>query len=140
MWETVQTFVEKHHPSKAVAVRAMNLFNHSAMSYLREILKMRQEQVSYDRFLVKVADRLAGHINWRTAHKPPQRYFNVFNIFFYIRDRFFTENLLFLQFYVYNFYIYIQRITCIGNTKSRYRCTTCNISASDHVRATDPLY
>jgi hypothetical protein len=27
MWETVQKFVEKHHPSKAVAVQAMNLFN-----------------------------------------------------------------------------------------------------------------
>jgi hypothetical protein len=27
MLETVQTFVEKHHSSNAVAVRAMNLFN-----------------------------------------------------------------------------------------------------------------
>jgi predicted component of type VI protein secretion system len=25
MWETVQNFVEKHHPSKTVAVRAMNI-------------------------------------------------------------------------------------------------------------------
>jgi hypothetical protein len=45
----------KHHPSKAVAVRAMNLFNDNAMSYFREILERRQKQVSLDRFLVKVA-------------------------------------------------------------------------------------
>ena len=31
MWETVQKFVEKHHPNKAVAVRAMNIFNDNAM-------------------------------------------------------------------------------------------------------------
>jgi hypothetical protein len=56
MWETVQKFVEKHHPSKAVAVRAMNLFD-NAMSYLREILERRQTQVSLDRFLVKIAQK-----------------------------------------------------------------------------------
>jgi hypothetical protein len=55
-------------------------------------------------------------------------------------NRFSTENLLILQFYVYNFYIYIQMITCIGNTKSRHRCAACNISVSGRVRATDPLY
>jgi hypothetical protein len=27
MWETVQNFVEKQHPSKTVAARAMNVFN-----------------------------------------------------------------------------------------------------------------
>jgi hypothetical protein len=32
MWETVQKFVGKHHPSKVVAVRAMNLFNDNAVS------------------------------------------------------------------------------------------------------------
>jgi hypothetical protein len=57
MWETVQKFVEQHHPSKAVAVRAMNLFNDNAMSYFSEILKRRQKQVSLDRFLVKVAQK-----------------------------------------------------------------------------------
>jgi hypothetical protein len=55
MWETVQTFVEKHNPNKAVAVRAMNIFNDNAMSHIREILKRRQKQQSLDRFLVKVA-------------------------------------------------------------------------------------
>jgi hypothetical protein len=32
MWETEKKFVEEHHPSKVVAVRAMNLFNDNAMS------------------------------------------------------------------------------------------------------------
>jgi hypothetical protein len=57
IWETVQKFVEKHHPSKAVAVRAINLFNDNAMSYFREIFKRRQKQVSLYRFLVKVAQK-----------------------------------------------------------------------------------
>jgi hypothetical protein len=51
LWETVQNFVENHHPSKAVAVRAMNLFNENTMSNFREILKRRQKQASLDRFL-----------------------------------------------------------------------------------------
>ena len=55
MWETVQNFVEKHHPNKAVVVWAINLFNDNAMSHFCEILKRRQKQVSLDRFLVKVA-------------------------------------------------------------------------------------
>jgi hypothetical protein len=71
---------------------------------------------------------------------PPRPLRGYFNIFFFIRDRFSTDNLLILQFYVYNFYIYIQMITCIGNTKSRHRCTACNISTSGHVHATDLLY
>jgi RNA polymerase-binding transcription factor DksA len=53
MWETVQKIVEKHHPSKAVAVITMNLFNDNAMSYFREILKRGQKQLSLDKFLVK---------------------------------------------------------------------------------------
>jgi hypothetical protein len=57
MWETVQKFVEKHHPSKAVTVRAMNLFNDNAMSYFREILERKQKQVSLDRFPVEVAQK-----------------------------------------------------------------------------------
>uniref|UniRef100_A0A8D2J1Y1 DDE-1 domain-containing protein n=2 Tax=Varanus komodoensis TaxID=61221 RepID=A0A8D2J1Y1_VARKO len=55
MWETVQSFVEKHHLNKTVAVRAMNLFNDNAMSHFCEILKRRQKQASLDRFLVEVA-------------------------------------------------------------------------------------
>jgi hypothetical protein len=57
MWDTVQKFVEKQHPSEAVAVRAMNLFNNNAMSYFREILKWRQKQGSVNRFLVKVTQK-----------------------------------------------------------------------------------
>jgi hypothetical protein len=57
MWETVQNFVKKHHPSKTVAVQVMNLFNDNAMSHYREILKRRQKQVSLDRFLVNVVQK-----------------------------------------------------------------------------------
>ncbi|XP_068087415.1 tyrosine-protein kinase Fyn isoform X1 [Hyperolius riggenbachi] len=53
MWERLQSFVEKHHPNKAIAVRAINLFNDNAMSHFCEILKRRQKQLSLDRFLVK---------------------------------------------------------------------------------------
>jgi hypothetical protein len=41
MWETVQNFVDKHHPNMAVAVRAINIFNENAMPHFREILKRR---------------------------------------------------------------------------------------------------
>ena len=54
MWETVQNFVERHH-LKAVAVRAMSLFNDEVMSHFHETLKRKQKQVSLDRFLAKVA-------------------------------------------------------------------------------------
>ncbi|XP_005008025.1 tigger transposable element-derived protein 1-like [Cavia porcellus] len=55
MWETVKNFVEKDHPNEAVAGRAVNLFNDSAMSHFHKILKRKQKQVSLNRFLVKVA-------------------------------------------------------------------------------------
>ena len=35
----------------------MNLFNDNAMSHFHEILKRRQKQVSWDRFLVKIAQK-----------------------------------------------------------------------------------
>ena len=53
----MQNFVEKHHVNKAVAVRAMNLFDDNAMSHFHEIHNSRQKQVSLDRFLVKVAQK-----------------------------------------------------------------------------------
>nr|XP_033807654.1 tigger transposable element-derived protein 1-like [Geotrypetes seraphini] len=57
MWERVQNVVEKHHPNKAVAMRAMNLFNDNAMSHFREILKRKQKQLSLDRFLAKLTQK-----------------------------------------------------------------------------------
>ena len=67
MWETVQNFVEKHHPKKAVAVWAMNLFNDNAMSHFHEIVKRRQKQVLLDRFLVKVAQKEKDSIEPRDS-------------------------------------------------------------------------
>ena len=52
-WETVASYIEKHHPNKAVAMRATNLFNDNAVSHFHQILKRRQKQMSLDSFLVK---------------------------------------------------------------------------------------
>ncbi|KAJ7303174.1 hypothetical protein JRQ81_012107 [Phrynocephalus forsythii] len=57
MWETVQNFVEKHHPNKAVALRAMKVSNNNAMSHFRKILERSQKQLTLDRSLVKVAQK-----------------------------------------------------------------------------------
>lgn len=53
MWEKVQSFVEHHHPNKAVSGRAGALFNDNAMSHFRGILLRKQKQVSLDKFLLK---------------------------------------------------------------------------------------
>ncbi|PNF30455.1 hypothetical protein B7P43_G12495 [Cryptotermes secundus] len=50
-WETVVSYIEKHHPNKAVAMRATNLFNN--VSHFHQILKHQQKQMSLDSFLVK---------------------------------------------------------------------------------------
>ncbi|PNF29464.1 hypothetical protein B7P43_G04543 [Cryptotermes secundus] len=52
-WETVASYIEKHHPNKAVAMRATNLFNDNVVSHFHQILKHRQKQMSLDSFLVK---------------------------------------------------------------------------------------
>ncbi|PNF40924.1 hypothetical protein B7P43_G14973 [Cryptotermes secundus] len=52
-WETVASYIEKHHPNKAVAVCTTNLFNDNAVSHFHQILKRRQKQMSLDSFLVK---------------------------------------------------------------------------------------
>ncbi|XP_068121604.1 tigger transposable element-derived protein 1-like [Hyperolius riggenbachi] len=53
MWESLQNFVVKHHPDKALVVRAVELFNDNAMSHFHEILKRMQQQLSLDMRLVK---------------------------------------------------------------------------------------
>ncbi|CAL7938614.1 unnamed protein product [Xylocopa violacea] len=50
-WETVASYVEKHHPNKTVTMRAVNLFNDNVVSHFHQILK--QKQMSLDSFLVK---------------------------------------------------------------------------------------
>ncbi|PNF38634.1 hypothetical protein B7P43_G02310 [Cryptotermes secundus] len=52
-WETFASYIEKHHPNKAVAMLATNLFNDKAVSNFHQILKRRQKQMSVDSFLVK---------------------------------------------------------------------------------------
>ncbi|GBM44903.1 hypothetical protein AVEN_132346-1 [Araneus ventricosus] len=50
-WETVASYIKKHHPNKAVAMRATNLFYDNAVSNFRQILKRRQK-ISLDRLLL----------------------------------------------------------------------------------------
>ena len=57
IWETLQSFVENHHPNKAVAVWMMNLLNNNAVSHFHEVLNRKRKQVSLDRLLVKVAQK-----------------------------------------------------------------------------------
>ncbi|GBO19960.1 hypothetical protein AVEN_45192-1 [Araneus ventricosus] len=38
-WETVASYIEKHHPNKTVAMRATNLFYDNVVSHVRLILK-----------------------------------------------------------------------------------------------------
>ncbi|PNF34534.1 hypothetical protein B7P43_G10746 [Cryptotermes secundus] len=52
-WETVASYIEKHHPNKAVDMCATNLFNDNAVSHFHQILKHRQKQMSLDSYLVK---------------------------------------------------------------------------------------
>ena len=52
-WETVASYIEKHHPNKAVAMRATNLFNYNPVSHFHQIFKCRKKQMSLYRFLVK---------------------------------------------------------------------------------------
>nr|KAF6463386.1 tigger transposable element derived 1 [Molossus molossus] len=51
-WGEMQNFIEKYHPDREVASRAINLFNDNAMFHFRQVLKRRQKQ-SLDRFLVR---------------------------------------------------------------------------------------
>lgn len=49
-WGEVQSFVERHHPNKAVASRSINIFNDNVMCHFRSILKRRQKQITMDNF------------------------------------------------------------------------------------------
>ncbi|XP_036212432.1 tigger transposable element-derived protein 1-like isoform X2 [Myotis myotis] len=51
-WGEMQSFIEKYHPDKEVAHRAINLFNDNAVLHFRQMLKRRQKQ-SLGRFLVR---------------------------------------------------------------------------------------
>ncbi|GBN21644.1 hypothetical protein AVEN_130676-1 [Araneus ventricosus] len=43
-WGTVAPYIEKHHPNKAVAMRATNLFGDNAVSHFRKILERQQKK------------------------------------------------------------------------------------------------
>ncbi|XP_066978517.1 tigger transposable element-derived protein 1-like isoform X3 [Macrobrachium rosenbergii] len=56
-WSEVQEFIEKHHPDKVVASRAINILNDNAMSHFRKILQQRKRQISLDRFHVQKSEK-----------------------------------------------------------------------------------
>ncbi|GBM68409.1 hypothetical protein AVEN_131711-1 [Araneus ventricosus] len=52
-WETLTSYIEKNHPNKAEALRAINLFYDNAVPHFWHILKRRGKQMLLDSFLVK---------------------------------------------------------------------------------------
>lgn len=52
-WESVASYIKKHHPNQTVAIRATELFNDNAVSHFQQILKRRQKQTTLDSFLLK---------------------------------------------------------------------------------------
>ncbi|CAH2222528.1 Hypothetical predicted protein [Pelobates cultripes] len=53
MWVNLQTFVQQHHPDKALAQRLVSSFDTDIMSPFRGMLKRRQRQQTMERFLQK---------------------------------------------------------------------------------------
>ncbi|CAH2274035.1 tigger transposable element-derived 1-like [Pelobates cultripes] len=53
MWVNLQTFLQQHHPDKALAQRLVNSFDTDIMSSFRGMLKRRQRQQTMERFLQK---------------------------------------------------------------------------------------
>ncbi|KAK1327547.1 hypothetical protein QTO34_013049 [Cnephaeus nilssonii] len=51
-WGEMQSFIEKYHPDKEVANRAISLFNDNAVLHFRQVLNRRQKQ-SLGRYLVR---------------------------------------------------------------------------------------
>jgi hypothetical protein len=47
----VQSFVERYHPNTAVASCSINIFNDNVVRHFRNILKLRQKQITLDNFL-----------------------------------------------------------------------------------------
>ncbi|GBO02544.1 hypothetical protein AVEN_14854-1 [Araneus ventricosus] len=52
-WETVISYIEKHHSNKEMAMRTTNLLNEIAVSRFRQILKLHKKHMSLGSFLVK---------------------------------------------------------------------------------------
>lgn len=52
-WESVASYIKKHHPNQTVSKRATDLFNDNAVSHFQQILKRRQKQTTLDSFFLK---------------------------------------------------------------------------------------
>ena len=52
-WQDISQFIERTHPENASTHRAIALFDDTALSYYRDILKSRKKQTTMDAFLMK---------------------------------------------------------------------------------------
>ena len=73
-WENVCRVVEVHHPNKMNAGHSVNLFEENGIRHFQDVLKMRQKQVSIDRFLMQVEKRRPSDLQSGTsAEKCPKK-------------------------------------------------------------------
>ncbi|XP_060794322.1 tigger transposable element-derived protein 1-like [Neoarius graeffei] len=73
-WSEVQAFIEKHHPDKTVASRAVDILNDNVMAHFRKITQQRKRQVSLDRFLVQNTSRRTTSQETKKRKKKLQKY------------------------------------------------------------------
>ena len=67
MWETVQNFVEKHHPNKTEAVWAINLFNDNALSISTKSSKGGKSKCHWIGSLLKLHEKKKTPLNQQIA-------------------------------------------------------------------------
>lgn len=53
IWEKIKQFIEKTHPEKVAASRALELCNDTCFTHYRNVLKGRKKKISMERFLLK---------------------------------------------------------------------------------------
>ena len=65
--------IEIHHLNKVKAGRSVNLCEEIVVRHFRNVLKMRQKQVSIERFLVKMEKRPSSNLQAGARTKNTQR-------------------------------------------------------------------
>ena len=74
-WEAVRTMILVHHPNKVITSRNVNIIEENVIKHFRDVLKLRQKQVSIERFLVKMEKRPSGESQvGASAEKCPKKY------------------------------------------------------------------
>ena len=63
-----------HHPNKVIASRSVNIIEENVIKHFRDVLKLRQKQMSMERFLVKMEKRPSGESQvGASAEKHPKK-------------------------------------------------------------------